>query len=104
MALGQQEPVTWTNDLIAATKVWLNGSGSSPDFLATARIEIEDLHWAILSGIARAGPVGSPIRQTGDSSGNWDGREPRPAAQIAAPHSRELIAPRDGGESNLHRD
>jgi hypothetical protein len=38
-ALGQHEPVIWTNALIAA------------------RVEIEDLHWVILSGIARGGSI-----------------------------------------------
>jgi hypothetical protein len=56
-ALAQDEPVTWTNDLIAAAKGWLEGSGKSPDFIAAARVEIEDLHWAILSGIARGGSI-----------------------------------------------
>jgi hypothetical protein len=47
----------WINDLIAAARVWLEESRRSPDFIAAARVEIEDLHWAILSGIARGGSI-----------------------------------------------
>lgn len=63
-ALGQEEPVTWTNHLIAAAKQWLEGSGKSADFVTTARVEIEDLHWAILSGVARGGPFSDRPRSS----------------------------------------
>lgn len=46
------DPVAWTNELAETAKTWLAQSGLPPEQALAMRLDVEDMQWAILTGIA----------------------------------------------------